>query len=131
MSDVYEHNPGDHEDPQGGATWLVGIVGTVLFIIIIMGVTALLKATVAETTDAVIIATEPVELQQVLERDQKRLYSDPRVIEYVDVDGNEQTRIAIPIDRAIELTAEQYSAGSAAGGSASAGRGQGSGDAGG
>jgi len=108
VSDTYEHNPGDHEDPQGSATWLVGIVGTIIFIALVMGVTAMLKATVARTTDEVMVKTAPVELNQVIERDQQRLHAEPRVIAYRDVNDERRTRIAIPLDRAIELTAEQF-----------------------
>lgn len=41
MSDAYEHNPGDHEDPLPGPTWLVGIIGVVLLVVIVFGLTSL------------------------------------------------------------------------------------------
>lgn len=41
MSDAYEHNPGDHEDPLPGPTWLVSIIGVVLLVVIVFGLTSL------------------------------------------------------------------------------------------
>ena len=41
MNEVYEHNPGDHEDPVPASTWMVGLVGTIALVIIMLGLTAL------------------------------------------------------------------------------------------
>lgn len=111
MSDVYEHNLGDHEDPMSGPTWLVGFVGMIILIVIILAVTAVLKFTVSQVEQQALIELDVAELTAVKQRDFERLHSGPRIVEYVDVDGNVQTRLAIPIDRAIEQLAEDWSAG--------------------
>ena len=41
MSDVFEHNPDDHEDPAAGPLWLVAALGTFLFIVTVLALTAL------------------------------------------------------------------------------------------
>ena len=41
MHEVYEHNPGDHEDPLPGPTWILGILGSGLLGVVVLGVTAL------------------------------------------------------------------------------------------
>ena len=41
MSDAYEHNPGDHEDPLAGPTWTLGITGIELFAVSVLGVAAI------------------------------------------------------------------------------------------
>ena len=38
MSDHAEHNPGDHEDPLPGPTWIVTFLGVVLLAVIILGI---------------------------------------------------------------------------------------------
>ena len=44
MSHEYlEHNPGDHEDPLAGPTWTVGIIGTVMFVVTVLGVASLYR----------------------------------------------------------------------------------------
>jgi hypothetical protein len=40
MTDVYEHNPRDHEDPLPGPTWTVLITGCALLAVVVLGVTS-------------------------------------------------------------------------------------------
>ena len=41
MHESYEHNPGDHDDPLPGPTYILTILGAVLFCVVVLGVTAL------------------------------------------------------------------------------------------
>ena len=42
MTDTYEHNPGDHEDPLPGPTITIGLIGIALLVVSVLGVTTLL-----------------------------------------------------------------------------------------
>ena len=48
MSDVFEHNPGDHEDPLTGPSWYVGLVGGLILVATLLGLTALYYNMVTE-----------------------------------------------------------------------------------
>ncbi len=41
MSEVYDHNPEEHDDPSAGPTWLTTVVGVLLLVATVLGVTAL------------------------------------------------------------------------------------------
>lgn len=41
MHESYEHNPGDHDDPLPGPTYILTILGSVLLGVVVLGVTAL------------------------------------------------------------------------------------------
>lgn len=102
---TFEHNPGDHEDPMGGPTWLVGIIGVIILIVVLFGVQSVLKATQTSAHDEFVVIPNVTELNAVHERDAKKFVAAPQVVEYVDEFGEITTRLAIPIEDAMKLTA--------------------------
>ena len=110
---TFEHNPGDHEDPMGGPTWLVGIVGAIILIVVLFGVQAVLKATERDTADEFVTQLDLSELNSVRARGAERMVDAPRVVEYIDENGQVQTRVAIPIDDAIKVTLRDFGGGAA------------------
>lgn len=100
MSEQFEHNPGDHEDPEIGSTWMVGLVGTIVLIVIVLALTAM---------------HYNIEQQQVREKQLERDISTVRMLRqthrehlerwWVDEDAD---RVGVPIEHAMELVVEEY-----------------------
>lgn len=107
MSEVYEHNKGDHEDPMPGPTWLVGFIGTVMCIVIVLGVSALLRMTQQETFEDISLSEVPEELRNHREAQADRLSADPHYEEYIDANGALQQRLVIPLDDAMQIVADE------------------------
>lgn len=111
MSDVYEHNPDDHEDPIPSATWLVGFIGAVLLTVIFLGIVSIFRGAVADTVQTNVLDVEPLDLQRLEARQLQRIDGEPRwmVRRAVDENGVEgpetSRRLVIPIDEAMRLVA--------------------------
>lgn len=102
MSEYFEHNPGDHEDPLAGPTWLVGILGVVLLIIVVLGLVALYyNAQQVENAEKVITA-KAQEVEQLTEQQRLRLQI-PHQVRF-----EEEVATVIPIEDAMRVVAEQY-----------------------
>lgn len=102
----YEHNPGDHEDPVAGPTWLMALVGTILLVVIIFGLTAMYYNAQAEQTRVQMYEREPYELRRYKQQQQDLLAGEPRWVSE-EVNGEEVQRYVIPIDRAMDLVASE------------------------
>lgn len=89
---------------MGGPTWLVGIIGAIILVVVVLGVQAVLKATVTTTADELVVEADLTELTAMHARDASRLVASPRVVEYVDENGTVTTRLAIPLEDAIKAT---------------------------
>jgi hypothetical protein len=110
MSEQFEHNPNDHEDPVAGSTWLVGLVGTILLVVIILGVTALLYQVQDEEILEQVVKTAPAELVELRAAQQRQLTDPPRYEERPGAaEGDAPVRsLVIPIDRAMRLIAQEH-----------------------
>ena len=116
MSDLYEHNPGDHEDPLTGPTWIIGFLGAVLLSVIVLGLTALLYTAQRKEDQIKVISQNPQELEQLRTSQIAQITAAPRwVEESVKVEGQneEQTvrALTVPIDQAMELIVKEQQAG--------------------
>lgn len=107
MSDVYEHNPGDHEDPLAGPTYIIGLLGAVLLVVIVMGVTAVFFNADKEQIVEKVVIRDPAELEALRTRQQALLHAPPHWETYVENDKPVKALI-IPINQAMELTAKEY-----------------------
>lgn len=107
MSDAYEHNIGDHEDPLAGSTWLIMLIGSVLLVVIMLGLTALYYTSKNRAVETEIVAAPVQALLDLRAVQNARLTGAPRW-EKRDDAGNEITAFVIPIDRAIEITAREF-----------------------
>jgi hypothetical protein len=113
MTDTYEHNPNDHEDPVAGPTWTVSIVGAVLFVVSVLGVAALYYNVVSEEEVAKRYEDPPADetrqkpltdLQQLDREQLARLDGPVRIERRVEVP---EGALVIPIDQAMELIIEE------------------------
>lgn len=107
MSEHHEHNPTDHEDPLSGPTWLLGVIGVVLTIVIVLGLTALYYNAQAQFTQERVMTAEIRELREHRQRQQARLEGPPRweTREFV---GEEQDVYIVPIEDAMHRVVEKY-----------------------
>jgi hypothetical protein len=108
MTEVYEHNPGDHDDPVAGSTWLIGAVGTAALLVTIFGVTALLYHADEEQM-LVSVVNQPAAEQQRLRAEQEaRLAKEPQWIKVREEGAETETdAFVIPIERAMELVVRE------------------------
>jgi hypothetical protein len=108
MSDVYEHNPGDHEDPLPGPTWTVAIAGTVLFAVTVLGLTAMFWGEISNARETKVVEVAPAQLTDLERTQRERLHAEPHREKRPELEEGEEA-LVIPIDRAIELYAQEAS----------------------
>lgn len=102
MTDIHEHNPHDHEDPLPGPSWMVGILGTILLVVIVLGLTALFYDANNRIINEVVITAVPQELLDLKALQQERL--DKAHLDIFD----EEIALVIPIEQAMELVVEEF-----------------------
>ena len=109
MTDYYEHNIDDHEDPAASSTWLVGFIGVVLLVVTMLGVTALYYNVKAQRVDVKVVQPEIDEPRKLRIQQEQQLTAPARWVERDD--GGEVTReLHIPLDRAMKIVVEEYGA---------------------
>ncbi len=107
MTDVFEHNPGDHEDPLAGPTWLMGFLGAVTLVAIIGALTALYYNEKNEEVEDQIVIPPREEVADLTAQQEALLAGPPRSIIRQE-QGEEVRAYVIPIDRAMELVVREY-----------------------
>lgn len=110
MSDSYEHNPGDHEDPLAGPTWVVGIAGFALVAVCALGVAALMYG-VFDREVEIKVDDQPVIAREIVRAEQHaRLEGPPRrEIRTENPDGEES--LVIPIEEAMSIVVAEAAGG--------------------
>jgi hypothetical protein len=106
MEDHGEHNPGDHEDPLPGPTWIISILGTVLMAVVGLGVTALFYNADTRMVDAKVVNADYTHVEQVKQVQLAAIEGPPRKKEVLENEQKVET-IIIPIDRAMEIYANR------------------------
>lgn len=119
----YEHNPGDHEDPLAGPTWMVSFIGVVLLVVTFLGLTSVYYSAQVEDADAK-SSGEMTETLEAMRREQMKWLEHDATLEApfhnpawvrTDIDGDgdygDEERIIIPIDLAIDKIAARYGGG--------------------
>ena len=106
MSDAYEPNPGDHEDPRAGITWFVGFVGSVAFVVTTLAVWALYYNVKGQQLEESFVAPAREEVAELKRSQQALLAGPPRWID-VDDQGETVRRYIIPIEQAMELVVQE------------------------
>ena len=108
MSEVYEHNPGDHEDPLPGPTWIISLLGAVLLAVIGMGLTAVFYNAQSDEEIRKVQVREPEELNNLRAAQTARLHAAAHWEKSKDVDGKDQMALIIPIDQAMDKVVQEY-----------------------
>lgn len=107
MSEYYEHNVGDHEDPVPSSTWLVGAVGAVLLIVIVFGLTALYYNAKLVESDTKLVRVEPFDLQRYQQRQKQYFVNEPTWMEREVIDQRVKA-LVIPMDDAMDQVIREY-----------------------
>ena len=102
MSDIHEHNLEDHEDPLPGPSWMIGILGTILLVVIVLGLSAMYYDAYSRVENQAVITAMPQELLDLNAEQQKRLDTAHKDI------FDEEIALVIPIEKAMELVADEY-----------------------
>lgn len=111
MSDVYEHNPDDHDDPRPALTWFFGFVGAVLLVVTVLIVTALYYNVKAQEVAIQVVRPQRLEVIELREQQEAMLHAPAGWVERED-QGETVRAYTIPIEQAMELVVKEYNAGS-------------------
>ena len=106
MTDAFEHNPDDHEDPRAGITWLLGAIGTLTLVITMLAVWALYYNVARVEYEEVVIAPARQDVIELRQRQEEFLLGAPRWIN-VDVQGETVRRYVVPIEQAMEVVVQE------------------------
>ena len=93
--EVFEHNPGDHEDPAADSTWLIGVVSAIILVGSFFGLTALFYDFEEEEWKKKVVVPEVTAIKELKARQNERLTTVYRV-------KDQEGRFIIPIDDAID-----------------------------
>jgi hypothetical protein len=116
MSQDHTNNSRRHEDPAAGPTWVIGLIGVVLFVAIVLAVAALLLRVVAMEFEQKVAAEPPRELMELRARQEARLTDPPRW--ELRPDSPEGGRsLVIPIEQAMNAFVEETAEAGQEGGS--------------
>ncbi len=115
MTQDHEHNPRDHEDPTPGLTWLMGLVGVLLLVVFVLGITALYYNVRAEMFQRQVVSAERLEVQELRREQEALLAGPPRFVER-DEQGETVTAFIIPIEQAMEIVIREANAAGGGGG---------------
>jgi hypothetical protein len=107
MSEHFEHNVGDHEDPVPASTWLVGAIGAVLLIVIVFGLTALYYNAYLEEADTKLVQKPTFDLQRYTERQRQHFVVEEKWVER-EVGENRIRAKVIPLDQAMDEVIKLY-----------------------
>ncbi len=105
-----DHPAGDHEDPSGGLTWVVGVAGAVLTIVTVLGVTALYYGAERAETHRKVVTVRSQEAEIRREADRLALEDQPHWEQWTDADGvlaGERT-LVVPIDTARDVVLKKW-----------------------
>jgi hypothetical protein len=115
LTAVYEHNPEDHDDPTAGFTWLLGLVGVLLLVVTILGLTALYYNVKADMFQRQVVSAEREELLELRRGQEALLAGPPRYLER-DEQGETVRAYIIPIEQAMEIVVREANAADGGGG---------------
>jgi hypothetical protein len=110
LTEGHEHHPEDHGDPAPGLIWFIGLLGTLLLVVIMLGLTALYYNVKADVFQRQVVGAERWELQDLYAPQEALLAGPPRFVER-DEQGQAVTAYIIPIEQAMQLVVDEANAG--------------------
>jgi hypothetical protein len=106
MSEVDRHSLTDREDPAAGPTWVIGLIGALLLVVVILVIAALLYRSASMEFEQKVSGEAPRELTE-LRRDQTARLTDPPRWEIRPDSGEGGRSLVIPIEQAMEAFVEE------------------------
>ena len=108
MTEVFDHNPDDPDDPKATPIWYLGLVGVLLLIVILLGNTAVYFNVRAAVFQDQVVSAVHREVRDVLEGQEALLAGGWVEVEQMGETVRKQT---IPIEQAMELVVEEAGTG--------------------
>lgn len=91
----------DHDDPEAGMTWFITLASAITLTALVLGLSAMYYGVEEQWTDE-LVTSAPAENYERSRSEQMSILAVPRRFEQLDVEGNPQARIGIPITTAME-----------------------------
>ncbi len=114
MSEQFEHNPGDHDDPVGDSTWAIGIGGAFVLTVLVISVAVLFYRADSELIDERVVREMPKEYLDLQKQWDEQLVNwgtapvvDDEGNPVMDANGKPAKRIHIPVRNAMELIVKE------------------------
>ena len=106
MTEMFEHNKGDHEDPVAGPTWTVAVVGVALPIVSVLGTAALYYDVRDREFETKVEGPKTVQLEKLNAMQTARLTGEIRMEQRLEAP---EGALVIPIDKAMEIVVAEMS----------------------
>jgi hypothetical protein len=103
MTDTFEHNPGDHEDPLAGPTWTISFIGVALLAVSMLGVAALFYDVEGIERDVKVLAVPVEEVATMRAAQEARLAGPVRLERRIEGEDS----LVIPIEQAMEAVVSE------------------------
>ena len=107
MTEVFEHNPSDHEDPRAGITWFIGSVGAMMLTVTMLAVWALYYNVKADEVEATVVLPIREDVVELARRQEALLAGSPRWMDLVDAQGQPVRTYVIPVERAMQIVVQE------------------------
>ncbi len=107
MTEVFEHNPSDHEDPRAGITWFIGAVGTLMLVVTMLAVWALYYNVKAQEVESAVVLPIREDVVDLARRPEALLAGSPRWMDLVDAQGQPVRTYVIPVERAMQIVVQE------------------------
>ncbi|MDP6600741.1 MAG: hypothetical protein QGG74_02075 [Phycisphaerales bacterium] len=111
MSDErHAYVSGEAEDPTSGPTWVVGLAGAVLTVVVVLGMTAVYYAAERAETHHKVMSIRSQEAQLRREADTMALMNEAHWEQWTDADGvlaGERT-LVVPMDIARDIVKKKW-----------------------
>lgn len=96
----------DHDDPEPGATWFIGLAGAIVFTALVLGISVMYYGTDREQVDRVVVDRSSAELTRHVAAQTAKLEEYGRY-SYTDPDGKISQRVRIPIEEAMAIVVKE------------------------
>ncbi|HMN94848.1 MAG TPA: hypothetical protein PKC43_01085 [Phycisphaerales bacterium] len=96
----------DHDDPEPGSTWFVGLAGAIVLTALVLAISVLYFSAVEEKLERVVGEVPALELER-LRVSQQQLVAEFGRYTFVDGAGAESTRLRMPVSDAMRLIVER------------------------
>ena len=104
MTDIQEHNTGDHEDPLPGPTWTVGVIGVVLLAVSVLAVAALFYERASVEREIKVLSQPTIYLMAVNAEQLAHLEGPVRI----ESRSEDEDSLVIPLEDAMTLTVREF-----------------------
>ncbi len=109
-NEPHTHVSGEAEDPTSGPTWVVGLAGAILTVVVVLGVTAIYYAAERAEAEHKVMSVRSQEAELRREADRAALMNEAYWEQWTDADGvlaGERT-LVVPMDTARDIVKKRW-----------------------